>query len=80
MTKLLKNDLMKTDFSRISVLATALMLACSCNSWKEAASTSEEMPPIFPDYTDVTVPANIAPLNFMVEDADHIQAVLSVEG
>ena len=80
MTKRLKNNLMKTDFSRISVLATALMLACSCNSWKEAASTSEEMPPIFPDYTDVTVPANIAPLNFMVEDAGHIQALLSVDG
>lgn len=37
-----------------------------------------EKPVIYPDYTDVTVPVNIAPLNFMVEQADevvaHIQA------
>ena len=31
-------------------------------------------PDIYPDYTDVTVPVNIAPLNFMVEQADEVVA------
>lgn len=35
------------------------------------------MPPVFPDYTEVTIPYNIAPLNFEVKDATHIQAVLT---
>lgn len=35
------------------------------------------MPPVFPDYVDVTVPCNIAPLNFGVKDAHHLQAVLT---
>lgn len=37
-------------------------------------------PTIFPDYRDVTIPCNIAPMNFMVEGADRIQAVISVDG
>ena len=31
-------------------------------------------PDIYPDYTDVKVPVNIAPLNFMVEQADEVVA------
>ena len=41
---------------------------------------SDSLPEIFPDYSGVTVPANIAPLNFMVEDAEAVQAVFSVKG
>lgn len=37
-------------------------------------------PLIFPDYKDVTIPCNIAPLNFMIEGADAIQATISVDG
>lgn len=33
-----------------------------------------EKPSIYPDYTDVTVPVNIAPLNFMVERAEEVVA------
>ena len=42
--------------------------------------SSDSLPEIFPDYSGVTVPANIAPLNFMVEDAEAVQAVFSVKG
>ena len=49
----------------------------SCNSWKEPAVMSDLGPEIFPDYKGVTIPCNIAPLNFMIEGADRIQAVLS---
>ena len=52
----------------------------ACNSWKTPESTADARPVIFPDYTEVTVPSNIAPLNFMVEDADYIQASFSHNG
>ena len=42
--------------------------------------SSDSLPEIFPDYSGVTVPANIAPLNFMVEDAEAVQAVFSING
>ena len=53
-------------------LVTAIALD-SCQS-KEAKTLSEEKPDIFPDYTDVTVPPNIAPLNFEAKGATSIQA------
>jgi hypothetical protein len=31
---------------------------------------SSELPPIYPDYCDVTIPQNIAPLNFLLRDGD----------
>ncbi len=54
-----------------------LLLLVSCEGWREAEGVSKEMPPVFPDYVDVTIPCNIAPLNFMVRDASHVQAVLT---
>lgn len=36
---------------------------------------SEEEAVIFPDYKGVTIPFNIAPLNFMAEDAERVQVV-----
>ncbi len=60
------------------ILGLSMILCASCSGgWREPASVSEQLPPVFPDYVDVTVPANIAPLNFMVEDAEHIQASFS---
>ena len=54
-----------------------VLLLCSCGGWREAGNKSGEVPPIFPDYVGVTVPANIAPLNFEIADASRLQAVLS---
>lgn len=36
------------------------------------------LPPVFPDYTDIVIPDNIAPLNFILEGADAM--LLKVEG
>lgn len=57
------------------------LLSCltGCNSWREVTQTSADYPDVFPDYRNVTVPYNIAPLNFMVEYADRIQATFSSE-
>ena len=40
----------------------------SCSNFdKSKAVSSSEVVVIFPDYTDITVPPNMAPLNFFVD-------------
>jgi hypothetical protein len=39
----------------------------------------DTLPPMYPDYTDVTVPCNIAPLNFLLRDSAR-EVALRVEG
>lgn len=62
---------------RLSVYIIGLLLLVSCAEWKEAKEVSAEIPPVFPDYTEVTIPCNIAPLNFEVKGAERVQAVLT---
>ena len=50
-------------------LAAGLLLLSSCSNHPDVPSSSKEakcLPAIFPDYCNVTVPYNIAPLNFML--------------
>jgi hypothetical protein len=48
------------------LIALSSLLGCS---FPEGTLTVSETPPaIYPDYTDVTIPYNIAPLNFMLTD------------
>jgi hypothetical protein len=35
---------------------------------QEDAVVSDELPPVYPDYTDVTIPCNVAPLNFLLRN------------
>ena len=61
------------------LLAVALLLLSSCAHHPDVPSSSKEakcLPAIFPDYCDVTVPCNIAPLNFMLP-ADQYQACVA---
>ena len=60
----------------IPVLA---MLIAACSPQAPATyNSTDSIPAIFPDYTDVTIPANIAPLNFLIEEqADAFVTVLS---
>ena len=74
---------MNTYIRQIRLILMALIqcvLFTGCLKWEATSSSSDSLPPVFPDYTGVTVPSNIAPLNFMVEDAEKIQAVFSLEG
>ena len=48
-----------------------LMTACAPKTPKENSSAT---PAIFPDYKNVVVPCNIAPLNFMMDGASRISA------
>lgn len=40
----------------------------ACTPTPQDVRQSDELPPIYPDYCDVTIPANICPLNFLVRD------------
>lgn len=56
-------------FIHIYIAAAALCgTLCGCGGWQSESSAAP--PQIFPDYAGVTVPVNIAPLNFRVEGYD----------
>ena len=55
------------------------VLAClSCQSVsKDITEELSQNPPLFPDYTDIVIPSNIAPLNFKVTGRpERVEAVL----
>ncbi len=61
------------------LLAAAMLLLSSCANHPDVPSSSKEaksLPAIFPDYCNVTVPCNIAPLNFMLP-ADEYEACVA---
>ena len=49
------------------VLLPLLMLFAACQPSLPEAKPLDERPVLFPDYMGVTVPCNIAPLNFRLE-------------
>ena len=62
-----------------SLVAAAVLLLSSCAGHPDVPSSSKDakcLPAIFPDYCDVTVPCNIAPLNFMLP-ADEYEACVA---
>ena len=48
------------------LLPLTFYLMISCTPTPENVQKSNELPPIYPDYCDVTIPENIAPLNFLL--------------
>ena len=69
MTFMRKKTMKRYIHSYFLLLATAILLMYSCGNHPDVPSSSKEakcLPAIFPDYCNVTVPCNIAPLNFML--------------
>src|SRR5574344_2784363 len=50
----------------VNILVALLLLLAACTPHPKDVSKVDVMPPIYPDYTDITVPCNIAPLNFLL--------------
>lgn len=48
----------------------ALLVACRHLEVPSNAQMESRLPKIYPDYTEVTVPANICPMNFAVEEGE----------
>lgn len=60
------------------LLLALILVGCSSHPSLPTTYTEvKEQPVIFPDYTDVTIPCNIAPMNFMMDDADQVVAHVS---
>lgn len=65
-------------FLNMAAAALLAVLFAACGpSVPENAQRSNAAPTIFPDYTDVTLPCNICPPNFMMEGADEVVARLT---
>lgn len=54
-----------------------LILAGGCHELPRDAAKQNGLPPIFPDYTEVTIPVNIAPLNFRLEQTGACRVLLA---
>lgn len=52
----------------MAVVAVAAMVACGQPSVPTEYTQSDKLPKIYPDYVDVTVPINIAPLTFQMDE------------
>ena len=56
------------------------VMGCSAPSVPEVFTDSPKLPKIYPDYIDVTVPINIAPLTFQLDEpADEMVARYAVD-
>ena len=58
----------------ISIVLVSLLCACS-EQLPSEFTQSDTLPQIYPDYIDVTVPVNIAPLTFQMDDQSEEMAV-----
>lgn len=58
---------------RYTFLIILLLGLAACTPKPENITVVAESVPIYPDYTDVAIPYNIAPLNFIVEGAEGLQ-------
>ena len=57
-----------------------LLEGCSSNQPPAVSGQIDELPTIYPDYIDVTIPQSIAPLNFAVQTEGKACAVFTTEG
>ncbi len=64
------------------LLVALLMAACGKKKYSIPAKSVEyeEQAVTYPDYNDVTIPPNIAPLNFMLREKDATELVVAYKG
>ena len=61
------------------IIAISLSML-SCTSMPEHATESTDLPSIYPDYVDVTIPTGIAPLNFAMSDDTFTTIDVEIKG
>lgn len=59
---------MKMNIKQYTAIAVLLLGLFACAPQPENVTAVQERAPIYPDYTDVTIPYNIAPLNFLLRN------------
>ncbi len=63
-----KSEWMKTGSANLIVLLLIIIFSTSCNENVKDAGNRNKIPKIFPEYYNHTLPANIAPLNFIIKE------------
>ena len=62
------------------MILMVILLITACTPQPENVTDTAELAPIYPDYTDITIPSNIAPLNFLLRnEAEAVQVTLQGE-
>ena len=56
---------MKNEKWLLAIAYLLMVVGCSTPTPKDVV-VQDTLPPIYPDYCDVTIPENIAPLNFLL--------------
>lgn len=69
-----------TDVLLSGVLFFFLLSSGACSDRPEHAENIQQLPPIYPDYIGVTIPAGIAPLNFNYAGGDFDRMYVVVKG
>lgn len=71
-------------YARKSMMVGLLVLLCSCGHKTYTVPTqfteADSVAPLYPDYTDITIPANIAPLNFALLEEQPTAIVAELKG
>ena len=57
------------------MLLALLMVACGRESTISYSQFSAQ-PPMSPNYADITIPCNIAPLNFEIDSVERIEVLV----
>lgn len=63
--------------NRLYILLACLFYLCGCSEGIPESQPKDTLPEIFPDYCNVTVPCNIAPLNFKLNTPSESILVIS---
>jgi len=58
------------------ILVVYAIAAASCGKPGNDVVFNDMLPPVFPDYCDVTIPAGIAPLNFIVSNSEKSEVII----
>jgi len=61
-------------------LILAVLSFSACSDSEKTYFQLSQLPPTFPDYTNITIPCNIAPLNMIVPDSGLVSLTVLVEG
>ena len=65
---------------RLFILTLLILALSSCTGNRKDIENVDSFPAISPDYVNVTIPPNIAPLNFMMESAEKINVIIEGKG
>ena len=71
---------MRRHYKKIGFILLMILALCACSSHPENVNKVDALPEIYPDYMGVTIPTELAPLNFCMEDEEFSTIDVEVKG